>query len=77
MEHYSHLKFTLGKVTALTSKDNLGASQKSFGEKKGYFTSSHLGMNEPLLKKSKCLPRDIQFRSTELLSCVIDEWPEN
>jgi Protein of unknown function DUF262/Protein of unknown function (DUF1524) len=75
-EHYDQLKHTLGNVTALTSKANQQAGQKSFSDKKQKFKESHLGINDDLLDKEHWTPKDILARSSVLLSLFIDEWPD-
>jgi hypothetical protein len=75
-DHYEPLKHTLGNVTALTSKANQQAAQKSFIEKKKKFTESHLGINQDLLNLDKWTPKDIVDRGSVLVSFFIDEWPD-
>jgi len=75
-ENYDQLKWTLGNVTALTSKANQQAGQKSFSDKKVKFKESHLGINDDLLSKDRWTPKDILERSTVLLSLFVDEWPD-
>ena len=75
-ENYEQLKFTLGNVTFLTGTDNKSASRKSFEEKKKIFKQTHLGINEDLENLKVWKPKNIQDRSTLLLSYFIQEWPE-
>jgi hypothetical protein len=75
-DNYDPLKWTLGNITALTSKANQEAGQKSFSDKKIKFKDSHLGINEELVVKDRWTPKDILERSTTLLSTFIDEWPD-
>ena len=75
-ENYEQLKHTLGNVTFLTGTDNKTASRKSFSEKKDIFRKTHLGVNEDLELATEWKPKNIQDRSTLLLSYFIEEWPE-
>ena len=75
-ENYEQLKHTLGNVTFLTGKDNKSASRKNFQEKKKIFKDTHLGLNEDLEQLKEWKPKNIQDRSTLLLSYFIQEWPE-
>jgi len=75
-ENYDQLKWTLGNVTALTSKANQQVGQKSFSDKKVKFKESHLGINEDFLVRDRWTPKDILERSTVLLSLFVDEWPD-
>jgi hypothetical protein len=75
-ENYDQLKFTLGNVTALTSKANQEAGQKSFSDKKVKFKDSHLAVNEYFIDQDRWMPKDIMERSSVLLSFFIDEWPD-
>ena len=75
-ENYEQLKHTLGNVTFLTGADNKTASRKSFSEKKKIFKETHLGVNEDLETIKDWKPKNIQERSTLLLSYFIQEWPE-
>lgn len=75
-ENYEQLKHTLGNVTFLTGADNKTASRKSFSEKKKIFKETHLGINEDLEIIKDWKPKNIQERSTLLLSYFIQEWPE-
>lgn len=74
--NYEPLKHTLGNVTALTSTGNKQASQRSFEEKKDIFKATRLGLSDDLLKLKFWRPKEIQDRSTLLLSYFIQEWPE-
>jgi len=75
-ENYEQLKFTLGNITFLTGDDNKKAAQKPFAEKQTFFKNSYLGVNEDLLLLKSWKPKNIQERSTYLLSHFLDEWPE-
>ena len=75
-ENYEQLKHTLGNVTFLTGADNKTASRKSFSDKKKIFKETHLGVNEDLETIKDWKPKNIQERSTLLLSHFIQEWPE-
>jgi uncharacterized protein with ParB-like and HNH nuclease domain len=75
-ENYDQLKHTLGNVTFLTGTDNKSASRKSFSDKKKIFKDTHLGLNEDLELMREWKPKNIQDRSTLLLSYFIQEWPE-
>jgi hypothetical protein len=75
-ENYEQLKHTLGNVTFLTGTDNKTASRKSFSEKKDIFRKTYLGVNEDLELATDWKPKNIQDRSTLLLSYFIEEWPE-
>jgi uncharacterized protein with ParB-like and HNH nuclease domain len=75
-ENYEQLKHTLGNVTFLTGNDNKSASRKSFADKQIIFKDTHLGLNEDLEHLKEWKPKNIQDRSTLLLSYFIQEWPE-
>ena len=75
-ENYDQLKHTLGNVTFLTGNDNKSASRKSFADKQKIFKDTHLGISEDLELIKEWKPKNIQERSTLLLSYFIQEWPE-
>jgi hypothetical protein len=75
-ENYDPLKFTLGNITALTGTGNKKAAQKSFLQKKELFESSKLGVSESILDLKRWTPKEIQNRSTVLLTYFLQEWPE-
>ena len=75
-ENYEQLKFTLGNITFLTGTDNRTAAQKPFNEKQKIFKDTHLGVNDDLLQLRGWKPKNIQDRSTFLLSHFLEEWPE-
>jgi|694.fasta_scaffold40101_1 hypothetical protein len=75
-ENYNQLKFTLGNITALSSRDNQLAGRESFKTKQDIFKSTHLGISEDLLNLRHWKPKNIQGRSSYLLSHFIQEWPE-
>jgi len=75
-ENYDQLKHTLGNVTFLTGNDNKSASRKPFAEKQKIFKDTHLGISEDLELIKEWKPKNIQERSTLLLSYFIQEWPE-
>ena len=75
-ENYDQLKHTLGNVTFLTGNDNKSASRKSFADKQKIFKDTHLGLSEDLELIKEWKPKNIQERSTLLLSHFIQEWPE-
>jgi len=74
--NYDPLKFTLGNITALTGTGNKKAAQKSFKEKQELFESTKLGISEDLLQLRFWGPKEIQDRSSLMLTYFIQEWPE-
>jgi hypothetical protein len=76
VENYEQLKYTLGNITFLTGTDNKRASQRPFAEKQKIFRDTHLGVNDELLSIKAWKPKNIQERSTVLLSYFCQEWPE-
>jgi uncharacterized protein with ParB-like and HNH nuclease domain len=76
VENYEQLKFTLGNITFLTGTDNKIAAQKPFNQKQKIFKETHLGVNDDLLLLRGWKPKNIQDRSTFLLSHFLEEWPE-
>jgi len=75
-ENYDSLKHTLGNVTALTGEGNKKAAQKSFKSKQEFFERTHLGINEDLMELKTWTPKNIQDRSSVLLTYFLQEWPE-
>jgi hypothetical protein len=75
-ENYDPLKHTLGNVTALTGEGNKKAAQKSFKSKQDFFQRTHLGINEDLMDFKTWTPKNIQDRSSILLTYFLQEWPE-
>lgn len=75
-DDYNQLKFTLGNITALSSTDNRLAGRESFKTKQDIFKDTHLGISKDLLNLRQWKPKNIQARSSHLLSYFVKEWPE-
>ena len=57
-------------------KKNKKAAQKSFKSKQEFFERTHLGINEDLMELKTWTPKNIQDRSSVLLTYFLQEWPE-